>query len=206
MFMPAISILMALGMMTPLGRPPVSTPADASVTLGDLQIAYNLERNAERQYTVYATAADREGYHKVACLFRAAARGERIHASNHAVAIRELGAEPEANIEVVFIRSTRSNLRRAIAEEEYERDHMYRMFSGQARRDGYTVAAASLTRARDAEGTHAALFRRAADNLEAMKRDEYFCVCPECGSVARAVEARQCWTCGTPPGGFEQVN
>jgi rubrerythrin len=42
-----------------------------------------------------------EGYGEVASLFRAAARAEKIHATNYAAVIEELGALPQAQIEAL---------------------------------------------------------------------------------------------------------
>ena len=67
-------------------------------TLQNLQAAYNGESNAHARYLAFAEQADREGYPQVAVLFRAAARAEEIHLTNHAAVIRQLGATPKANI------------------------------------------------------------------------------------------------------------
>ena len=72
-----------------------------------------------------AEQADKEGCRDVANLFRAAARAEQIHASNHAEVIRQLGAEPKNNIETPQVKTTRENLEAAIKGETYERDTMY---------------------------------------------------------------------------------
>src|ERR1019366_4733743 len=65
-----------------------------AVPIDNLQMAFNGESNAHHRYVAFAKKADDEGYGEVASLFRAAARAEEIHASNHSAVIRKLGAEP----------------------------------------------------------------------------------------------------------------
>lgn len=182
------------------------TASDQATTLSDLQAAYNLECNAETRYEVYAKSADGEGYHKVASLMRAAARGEAIHAANHAAAIRELGGKPVAEVQPVFLKTTRANLVAAIAEEGYERDRMYPIYMRQARDAQCTGADRSFTLARDAEMTHATLFKAALDNLDQMKRKETFFVCPVCGSVMANYQVMKCLDCGTTPEKFLRIS
>jgi rubrerythrin len=74
-----------------------AVPAIAgTTTLENLQAAYNGESNAHSRYLAFAKQASLEGYGEVASLFRAAARAEEIHASNHAAVLRMLGAVPQA--------------------------------------------------------------------------------------------------------------
>src|ERR1035437_8894108 len=106
---------------------------DSSRTLENLQAAFNGESNAHNKYLAFAKKAGEEGYGEVASLFRAAAKAEEIHASNHAAVIRKLGAEPKADIHAPEIKSTRENLAVAIAGETYERDTMYPEFIAEAK-------------------------------------------------------------------------
>src|SRR5579863_3519741 len=91
-----------------------SPAVQESKTLENLQAAYNGETNAHFRYLSFARGADEEGFAPVASLFRAAAQSEEIHAKNHAEVIRELGAEPKADVAAVVIRSTFENLKEAI--------------------------------------------------------------------------------------------
>ena len=71
----------------------------SATTLENLQAAFNGESNANARYLAFAKQAQSEGYGEVASLFRAAARAEKIHATNHAAVIEELGALPQAQID-----------------------------------------------------------------------------------------------------------
>jgi rubrerythrin len=73
----------------------------SAITLKTLQVAFNGESNANARYLAFAKQAQSEGYGEVASLFRAAARAEKIHATNYAAVIEELGALPQAQIEAL---------------------------------------------------------------------------------------------------------
>src|ERR1035441_9669706 len=82
----------------------------SATTLDNLQTAFNGESNANARYLTFAKKADEEGYGEAASLFRAAAKAEEIHASNHAAVIRQMEATPVAHIEETIAKSTRENL------------------------------------------------------------------------------------------------
>ena len=200
-----LGLLVALSTHAPAGSGPAVLSSEGATTLGDLQIAYNVERNAQKRYEVFAHQADLEGYHGVASLFRAAMRGEEIHAALHSGAIKDLCGKATATVDPVIIQPTRANLTSAIAEETYERDRMYRTFARQASQQGCAGAVASCSRAREAETTHAALFRQALDNLSTMKSEQAFYVCPGCGSAMIEPEGDECQGCGSPAKEFERI-
>lgn len=179
----------------------------ASTTLQNMQTAFNGESNAHMRYLAFAKQADGEGYGEVASLFRAAARAEEVHASNHAVVIKEMGAIPKATIESPEVKSTRENLEAAIKGETYERDIMYPAFLKQARRDGNTNAVRSLNFAKTAEAEHAKLYTRSLQNLDQLKgsKSTTFFVCPTCGYTTSELKFSNCPSCFTPGEMFEKV-
>lgn len=179
----------------------------ATSTLQNMQAAYNGESNAHAKYLEFAKQADGEGYGEVASLFRAAARAEEVHASNHAAVIREMGATPAANIEKPVVKSTRENLEAAIKGESYERDSMYPEFLKQARADRNVKAVRSLNLAKTAEAEHAKLYSSALANLDHLKgtKSTTFYVCPTCGFTTRELAFEKCPSCFTPKEKFESV-
>lgn len=181
--------------------------ASAATTLENMQAAFNGESNAHARYLAFAVEADKEGYGEVASLFRAAARAEEIHASNHAEVIKGLGAEPAAKIETPDVKSTRENLEAAIKGETYERDTMYPGFLKQARADRNKAAIKSLNFAKTAEEEHAKLYAAALSKLDGLKNSKavnYF-VCPKCGFTTREVTFAKCPSCFTPKSAFEKI-
>lgn len=196
----------ALAFLAGVGIAASSTALHAT-TLENMQAAFNGESNAHARYVAFAQQADKEGYADVANLFRAAARAEQIHASNHAEVIRHLGAEPKAQIETAQVKSTRENLEAAIKGESYERDTMYPDFLKQAREDGNAKAVRSLNLAKTAEAEHAKLYQAALDGLESSKgaAAKGYYVCPVCGFTTRTLDFEKCPSCFTAKEKFEKV-
>lgn len=168
-----------------------------TTTLENLQAAFNGESNAHHRYVAFAKKADDEGYGEVASLFRAAARAEEIHASNHATVIRKLGAEPKATIETPAPASTRENLQVAIAGETYERDQMYPAFITEAKASNNSDALRTFTYALKTEAEHARLYSEAFKNLDQLrgKRRAYY-VCTVCGYTTETLNFLRCLVCG----------
>ena len=166
-------------------------------TLTNLQAAYNGESNAHNRYLVFAQKADQEGYGEIASLFRAAARAEQIHLTNHAAVIRKLGAEPTVTIEVPLVKSTRENLESVASKgEAYERDTMYPDFIKQASADGNPDAVQTFDLARKAEAQHFQLFSQAVENLESMRgKSHTYYVCTICGYTTPEPVTDNCISC-----------
>jgi rubrerythrin len=178
-----------------------------TATLENMQAAFNGETNAHNRYLSFAKQADSEGYGGVASLFRAAARAEDIHASNHAVVIKKMGAVPHATLDGLDMKSTRENLQAAIKGETYERDTMYPEFLKQARSDGNRDAVKSLNLAKTAEAEHAKLYTQSLENLTNLKgsKSKEFFVCPTCGYTTSDINFAKCPSCFTPKEKFETV-
>lgn len=184
-----------------------ASKASASTTLENLQAAYNGESNAHERYLAFAKQAESEGFGEVASLFRAAARAEKIHATNHAAVIEELGALPKAKIEKPDVKSTRENLEAAVKGETYERDSMYPEFLKQARADRNARAVRTFNLAKSAEAEHARLYSEMLANLDKLKgtKATAFYVCPICGYTVREVNFAKCPSCFTPKEEFEKA-
>lgn len=181
--------------------------AGESKTLENLLTAYNGESNAHAKYLAYAEQADKEGYGKVASLFRAAAKAEEIHLNNHARVITAMGVSPRADIKLPAIKSTKENIEDGLKGESYERDTMYPGFIAQAEQEKNTDAVRTFTYARDAEAEHAKLYGQALNNLEQWKvQNAEFSVCPTCGlTVQGKPEFTSCPVCSTPSKLYQSV-
>jgi rubrerythrin len=195
-------ILVGLGLATFAlnASQPIST-----LTMTNLQAAFNGESNAHARYLAYANKADIDGYAGVASLFRAAARAEEIHAGNHATVIQKFGGVLDAKLEDPVVKSTRENLEAAIKGETYERDEMYPAFIRQAQTERHPAALRNFTFARAAEAEHAKLYTEALQNLASMTESRVFYVCPVCGFTTPKPHFESCPTCATPKERFEQV-
>lgn len=180
----------------------------ATTTLLNLQTAFNGESNAHVRYLAFAEKADQEGYGEVASLFRAAAKAEQVHAANHAVVIKKLGATPDATIDTPVVASTKENLEAAIKGESYERDTMYPEFLKQARAEGNRDAVRTFNYAKTAESEHAKLYLQALNDLPKLKGSkskDYF-VCTVCGYTTAQMDFSKCPSCFTHKDKYEKVS
>jgi rubrerythrin len=184
-----------------------SAAALRSATLDNLQTAYSGESNARAKYLAFAEKADKDGYPAVASLFRAAADAEGIHANNHAVLIKEMGATPTARIETPAPKTTADNLKAAIAGEIYERDTMYPEFVKIAKAASIQPAVRSFALALQAEAGHARLYTEMLKQLAAVKGQaaQPYRVCPVCGFTTPKRDLKSCPACATPAEKFRQV-
>lgn len=174
-------------------------------TLENLQAAYNGESNAKVRYEAFARKADEEGYLGVGSLFRAAATAEGIHLTKHAGIIKQLGAEPQADLQEPEVKSTQENLATALKGETYEREVMYPEFIKQAELEQNSQAARSFKGASAAEAEHAKLYQNALENSDSWKLPKDFLVCIICGFTTADLGTKQCPICSAPRSKFVDV-
>ena len=185
---------------------------EKTATEANLLAAYEGESNAHAKYVLFAIKADAEGWHGAASLFRAAARAEQIHASNHARVLRQLGSEAKCQIHPAEVKSTLENLKTALAGEQYEIDTMYPAFIAEAVATDIPVAKRSLTWAMEAEKTHAQLYAQAIKLVENESKDSWaasardFYVCAACGYTTKTPEEQdRCPVCNLAFDKFEVI-
>jgi rubrerythrin len=186
---------------------------EKTATVANLLAAYEGESNAHIKYVVFAAKADAEGWHGAASLFRAAARAEEIHATNHSRVLKQLGVEAKHQNYPAQVKSTLENLKAALAGEQYEIDTMYPGFIAEATESGIPIAKRSFTWAMEAEKTHARLY---AESIELVEKEEMkdswaasacdFYVCAACGYTTRTPEEQErCPVCNLAFEKFEVI-
>jgi rubrerythrin len=163
-----------------------------SKTIDNLKEAFAGEAQANRKYLAFAKQADKEGFPRVAKLFRAAAEAETIHAHSH---LRAMSG----------VKSTAENLREAIAGEMHEYTAMYPPMIEDARAEGNKAAERVLSYANEVEKTHAALYRKALENLGETLATEYH-ICSVCGYTCENAPPDRCPVCGANANAFFQVD
>jgi len=156
-----------------------------------LREAFAGESQASRKYTAFAAQAEGEGLFQAARLFRAAAEAEGVHAANH---LRALKA----------IKSTKENLREAIAGETHEFKEMYPEMIAAARAEGAKEAERSFGYASAVEEHHARLYHDLLENLESKESYSYF-VCPVCGMTVEKEAPERCPVCGAKGSMFRKI-
>lgn len=177
--------------------------------VSNLLAAYESELNAHARYKAYAAKAESEGMLGAAALFRAAARAEQIHASNHARVIRRMGGEIDAEIRPFRVKSTLDNLKTALGGEQHEIDSLYPQFLVHATSQLDTTAMRSFLWAMESEKTHARLYEDAVASMETeagwTKDPLDFYVCTLCGYTAKTQEADNCPACNFVWDRFEVI-
>jgi len=202
----------------------VATPlrAEEGTTLAALEIAYGRERNAYADRIAFAAEAEREGHCDAACVFRASATAESIHAARIAAAIEQLDAQPAWVLTSVVVGSTAENLQACLDREIAERDRVYKRFDTYAREECLYDAAAALQYARAGGATEVGMFQAALDRLKneqtptaiasaspheiddspAENCAATYYLCPGDGSLFGSPLAKGCPNCGTRGSGM----
>lgn len=158
----------------------------------NLQDAFAGESQANRKYLAFAQKAEKEGFHQVAKLFRAAAEAETVHAHNH---LRELKG----------IKSTKENLEEAINGESYEFQKMYPAMIKDAEEEGNKTALRSFNFANEVEKVHAGLYKKALESLGSNEETDYY-VCEVCGYTAEGHAPDKCPVCSAKKEMFKKID
>ena len=162
-------------------------PVERAMTKKFLEDAFAGESMAHMKYLIFAEQAEKEGFPKVAKLFRAIAYAEFVHAKNHFIALGKLG-------------KTEENLKEAIAGETFEVEEMYPVYKNSAEFQGEKEAVRSTHYALEAEKLHAELYENAKETVakgEDIEVKKVY-ICPVCGYTAVDEAPERCPVCGLP--------
>ena len=180
--------------------------ARIGTTAENLAVACQAELQSHARYLAFAEKADNDGYHQIASMFRAIARGEEIHGSlMAALAGSETLPAATAMPEAITVGSTRQNLESALRDQVAEHNDLYPRYLKRAQRDNNVDAARLFEHIILAEATHRAWYQqvlKAMDSYTATGAEFY--VCPDCGTVSRSAK-HVCPSCSAPKQRFEKV-
>ncbi len=175
-------------------------------TVANLKAALQGETTASAKYAAFATKADEEGFPQIAVLFRATSKSESLHATNHAVALKNMGIIANATAEAFDVKTTKENLDAAYAGEKHEVESMYPGFITQSKTDDAENATKSFSYAFETEKKHMTLYKAAIDALAAGKVKTLpaeYVVCPKCGfTYSNKEDDDECELCSTPRAKF----
>jgi rubrerythrin len=105
-----------------------------------------------------------------------------------------------------MIKSTAENLKGAIAGETYEFTEMYPGFISEAKAESApTSALKGMELANEAEKTHAELYKKALDTLNAPVSVDYF-LCTVCGHIAEGSAPDSCPICGAKAAVYKKID
>ncbi len=163
-----------------------------SKTQKNLMDAFAGESQANRRYLGYARQAEKEGYPRIAKLFRAVAEAETVHALTH---LKHLDG----------IKSTRENLQEAIAGETHEFKKMYPLMIQEAAEEGRNAVKRSFEFANAVEEIHAGLYQEILDNMDNLEDKDYH-VCSVCGYTLGGDPPDKCPVCNAAKKAFFRVD
>jgi len=159
---------------------------ETALNYENMREAFKGETTASAKYAAYSKKAEEEGYHEIALLFKAASTSEKVHANNHRAVLRE-GDQQVPSITPEFtVKSTKENLKDAIAGETYEITTMYPEFIVNANKAGNQFSLMSLNYAYKTEQKHKPLYEKALaalDGNNVKSLPSVFYVCPTCGNT-----------------------
>ena len=170
-----------------------------AMTAENLRAAYGGESMAHMRYLVWGEAAEKEGFPKIAKLFRAVSHSEWVHARNHFTVLDgEIGDHPVTAGGVFGLKSTADNLTGGFMGEEFEIDQMYPVYLKVAEFQEEKGAVRTFKWALEAEKIHAELFHRGHEAARSGKDVDYdsFFICTVCGHTAPEKAPDFCPVCG----------
>lgn len=162
-------------------------------TKDNVHEAFAGESQANQKYRAFAKKAEKDGFPKIAQLFKTTAEAERIHAEAHFASMDG-------------INSTVDNLIAAIAGETYEYKEMYPPMLDAAEAEDHK-AKRMFKYALKAEEVHAKLYTLALE-CAAQGKDldvNEIYLCPVCGNIELRKPVDKCSICNLPAEKFVKV-
>ena len=156
-----------------------------------MHTAFIEEAKAYQRLLMFAKKAEQEDLPQIAHLFRAVAAAESVHSRRHFTLLESVA-------------DTQTNLERAFQTENTVNGIHYLKMLQEAEEDGEETATLVFSQARDVEGFHAKLYKKALDHLIAQRSTEYY-VCTVCGYVAEREPPENCPVCDAPKERFQKT-
>jgi rubrerythrin len=146
-----------------------------------LKTAFRGEAEAHLRNLGYALKAEREGWEQIARMFSAIADAEKVHCLN------------ALNLMKVIM-DTETNLKQAFESEMKAKNEYYPKLIRDAEEEGEKAASLIFSHARDVEGYHAAIYKKALDHMM-HEKDVVYQVCQVCGYIAEEEAPDNCPIC-----------
>jgi len=160
-------------------------------TAENVHVAFVGEAKANQRLLMFAKRAEQEDLPQIAHLFRAVAAAEGVHSRRHFALLESVA-------------DTQTNLERAFQSETAVNGVYYPEMIRTAEDEGEEAATLVFSQARDVEGEHAKLYKKALDHLIAQRSTEYY-LCPVCGHISEGKPPDTCPICGASGSVFERV-
>lgn len=175
-----------------------------AMTQENLRSAFGGESQAHMRYLIWGDAAKKEGFPNVKRLFDATSHAERVHATLHFKALKDVHGDFTVTSGAGFgIGTTSENLAGAIGGEVFEYTQMYPAYIAVAQMQEEKEAVKAMKFAIEAEKVHAIRYEEAKKAVDSGKdiAVENIYMCPVCGYITFEEEA-QCPICGCKASAF----
>jgi len=169
-----------------------------TMTADNLRSAFGGESMAHMRYRIWGDKATEDGFNNIGRLFTAIAAAEKVHATNHFVALRDqVGDELVPSMGGFGYTDTTENLQGAINGEVYESTEMYPSFLEVAKMQDQPKAQQSFHYALEAEKVHADMYREAKKAAKAGNDLDLgpIQICTECGYTVEGDAPNMCPIC-----------
>lgn len=168
------------------------------MTAANLRSAFGGESMAHMRYKVWGQEAQESGFSNTARLFTAISAAEQIHATNHFNVLGEVdGGFLCASMAEFGLGSTADNLQGGIDGETFEVNEMYPSYLEVAQKQEIEGAVQTFRYALAAEQTHARMFKKAKQAVQAGNDVELDTVhvCNVCGWTVEGDLPDKCPIC-----------
>ncbi|MET3616507.1 rubrerythrin [Peptoniphilus olsenii] len=169
------------------------------MTSDNLRSAFGGESQAHMRYLIWGDVAEKEGFPNVKRLFTATSDAERIHATLHFNALRDVDGDfPVVSMAGFGIKETSENLVGAKNGEIFESTQMYPAYIAVAEMQEEKEAVRAMKYATAAEEVHAKRYQEAKDFVDQGKDldVEKILLCPICGYITFDDTEEACPICG----------
>lgn len=172
--------------------------SDVEKLVEHLQKAYSREYGASVRYEKWGEKAEKEGWKRVASLFRGISHSEKVHAENHAAALKVLGADPIANVEVPEAGTVEEMLKQALELEKETAEKFYpELIEGLKGLKDHGMLLKNFESAKAHDEQCAGLCERASKDAKQWNAEGGdFTVCLICGELMEGAPPATCPKCG----------
>ncbi|MBT3367548.1 MAG: rubrerythrin family protein [Nitrospina sp.] len=161
-------------------------------TVDNLMKMFTSNAESNIRYLAFAEAADKEGNHSAAKIFKAVAMAKMYHAISH---LRATG----------LVDTTAENLKQALEEEAYDYKNAYPSMVQDAVKDDALEGRHSLEYGMSMGPVIAKFISKAMGDPDADQEGSYY-VCPLCGNIEFGNPPAKCPFCGVDASEFTEIS
>jgi rubrerythrin len=176
-----------------------------TVSMENLQFAYNKEMGFSRMYTLFAQRAMKEKNTQMAALYFAIAKSEEFHAASHAALMRKQGIEVKTpQFDSLTVGNVMQTLKMGLSSEDIEIGSMYPNIIKSADAEKFKEAQTQFEQCRDGDARQEELLKAAMEKNGKIAKTPFF-VCPGCGYIFDSDKTEECPVCKATKDKFTKI-